>query len=175
METTREQQTVNTPERSKQQLSRAAFRYVVCLTLLALGLPPLSRSDNSLAQPSVREKSCLGTLQVRPSTIHLGGTFTLRGSHFTCRSPHGTLFPSVGVIMYQPHVGFTVFTVHVRHNGTYYRTITMPRRLMAASVLTGGGTRRIAARPGIYYFAVSLFDVETPPPSQALAHVRVIQ
>lgn len=116
--------------------------------------------------------TCVGRLRITPGAVHIGGAFKAHGSGFTCRAADGRLFQAA-VIMYQPRLGFAIFTSAVSASGRYTITLRMPRTLTSVAVLQGHPYRSVATKPGTYYFTVRLADVYLPPPADALAHVRV--
>jgi hypothetical protein len=118
---------------------------------------------------------CFGTLAVVPRRVHIGGSFTLTGAHFACKTPLGKLFPSATILLYQPAYGFAPLTVHVRANGTYTYRARVPRTLIAASSLSGGQEETVTTRPGRYYFTIRLFDVDLPPPAQANGQITILR
>jgi hypothetical protein len=100
---------------------------------------------------------------------------SVRGYGFTCKDPTGRLFPSAGVIIYKPHYGFTILTAKVTPKGTYLLLVHIPKMLIAASSISGGTQKNVVTQPGTYYIAVRLFDVDLPPPSEALAHLQIVR
>jgi hypothetical protein len=120
-------------------------------------------------------------LRVSPGTVQVGAAFTMAGSHYHCTGPTGKILLSPRIVLYRPGngivpgVGFTIFTVHVRPNGTFSHTTTMPARLHFITSITGGPNRnrRVPIASGVYYPAIRLFDTSLPPPSQADARVTV--
>lgn len=145
------------------------MRTVSTLTVLAAlaAIPCLNAAPADAAE-------CIGHLKARPASVHVGGTFTLMGDHFSCKTPANHLF-SAAVILYRPRLGFTIFTSTVSANGTYRIHVRMPKTLTAEAVLSGGKDAQVAARPGVYYLTVRLSDVYLPPPAQSLAHLTVVR
>lgn len=137
--------------------------------LLLATLPALGAHD-ARAMPA--SALCVGRLRVTPSAVHVGARFNIRGTGFTCRTPNKQLYHAA-VIMYQPRLGFAIFTAAVPASGRYTISARMPRLLTAAGVLQGHRYAQTATKPGVYYFTVRLSDVYLPPPADALAHVRV--
>ncbi len=165
-----------TPQRKSNRprwLSRAS-RSTATLLLAGLLTGGIAAAQPGMAG-AAGQGSCLGTVRVTPSPVHIGRTLTFSGSHFACKDPAGKLFPSVEAFLYQPHLGFTSFTLKVAPNGTYHQRAIMPAKLLAESTLTSGSQRMVAARPGQYYVSLRLFDVYLPPPSQADARVTVVR
>jgi len=147
------------------------MRAITSLTVLAAlaAMPCLSAAPASAAASSAL---CIGHLKARPASVRVGGIITLIGDHFSCKTPTNQMFHAA-VILYRPHLGFTIFTSAVSANGTYRITARMPKMLTAESMLNGGKDLLVAAKPGVYYLTVRLSDVYLPPPAQALAHLTV--
>jgi hypothetical protein len=151
----------------KNRLSRVtAFSAVL---LASVGMVPAHAAPGT-----VGTNSCWGPMKVQPKTVPIGTRFSIAGRDFDCKSPNGKLLPSAAVIFYQPKIGFYLIQIKVEPNGSYKRSIAVPRKLRAMSTLLKGGNRRVATKPGTYYLVVRLFDVSIVPPSQADAHIKVI-
>jgi hypothetical protein len=138
--------------------------------LLVSLLAPLSLRAE--AEPA--RALCVGRLHVSPATVRIGGAFTVRGTGFTCRTPNRLLFHAA-VILYQPGLGFAIFTAAVDPSGRYAIAAHMPRMVTAEDVLQGRPYRHVPTRPGTYYLTVRLSDVYLPPPADALAQIRVVR
>lgn len=115
---------------------------------------------------------CVGHVHTVPSHVKIGGAFTIFGDHFTCKTPNNLLYHAA-VILYRPHIGFTIFTAAVNQNGSYQVHTHMPKVLSSEAVLSGGKDVTVTTRPGTYYLTVRLSDVYLPPPTQSSAHLTV--
>jgi hypothetical protein len=139
---------------------------------LAIALIP---GGGRASAAGAQAKSCFGTLKVVTPVVKLHAWMTIKGSHFTCKSPEGRIFPEATLLMYMPHQAYTPFLVAVNRKGAYTLKTWVPRTMISISSIAGGPKQEVVVAPGTYYFAIRLSDLTLPPVKQALGHIKLVQ
>lgn len=147
------------------------LRFLVAAALAAFTL--VSAAVGPARAASTRAPACWGPVSVTPGRTAVGGTLVLQGRHYACSGPAGFL-PRITAVLYQPHYGFALFTVHTQRNGHFRRQITIPARMRAMADINAGGNRMVDTRPGRYYVWMTLFDVSVVPPAKAVASFALV-
>jgi hypothetical protein len=124
------------------------------ISVLALIPQPLGAAHAQQAAAG----SCLGKVKVSPNPVKVGAWFTVTGSGFSCKDMANKVYALVGVIIFQPKLGFVIYNPHVRHGG-YTVHVHFPTKLTNLGAIDGQPTKSVAARPGQYYVDIRLSDV----------------
>jgi hypothetical protein len=141
--------------------NRWALR-VAGLLVPALVLLPGQSFGGAVHAQEAAVGACMGKVKVSPNPVHVGDWFTVTGSGFSCKDMANKVYPVVSVIIFQPKLGFVIYTPHVRHGG-YKVHVHFPGTLTNVGAINGKPTKSVAVRPGRYYVDIRLSDVSVDP------------